>query len=158
MNQNAERVDTDVVVVGSGPGGCTLAYLLARSGVETLLVERHTDLAREFRGYGFMPDAVRLFDEMGLADDVLDLPHEELRTAEVVVHGRHTKVFDFTDLSNGYDYAVLMEQPPLLELSSSGRAPMTTSSSVPGRPSATSLSRTARWSACELPTARLTAI
>jgi 2-polyprenyl-6-methoxyphenol hydroxylase-like FAD-dependent oxidoreductase len=71
--------ETTVAVVGAGPGGCVLSYLLARSGVDTVLLERHADLDREFRGYFFQPLAVRLFAEMGVLDDVLALDHDEVQ-------------------------------------------------------------------------------
>ena len=107
--------EVDVVVVGAGPGGAVLSYLLARSGVETLLLERHRDLDREFRGFGFQPDALRLFDEMDLLDPILDLDHREVRVGEVSVYDRSYEVFDFDDIPGPYDFALLMEQPPLLE-------------------------------------------
>lgn len=107
--------DAAVIVVGAGPGGCVLSYLLARSGVETLLVERHADLDREFRGFGFQPDCLRLFDEMGLLNRVLALEHDVVDRGEVVVCDTRYEVFDFEDLPGEYDFAILMEQPPLLE-------------------------------------------
>ena len=114
MSGDDER-EAAVVVVGAGPGGAVLSYLLARSGVETLLLERHPDLDREFRGFGFQPDALRLFDEMDLLEPILDLDHEEVRSGELFVYDRSYEVFDFDDIPGAYDYALLMEQPPLLE-------------------------------------------
>lgn len=104
-----------MTVVGAGPGGAVLSYLLARSGVETLLLERHSDLDREFRGFGFQPDALRLLDEMDLLEPILDLDHREVRVGEVSVYDRSYEVFDFEDVPGPYDFALLMEQPPLLE-------------------------------------------
>ena len=113
--ETTREIETEVVVVGAGPGGTVLSYLLARSGVDVLLLERHADLDREFRGFGFQPDALRLFDEMGLLERVLALDHEEVRRGELRVYGRTYEVFDFDDLPGPYDFALLMEQPPLLE-------------------------------------------
>src|ERR1051325_7239125 len=56
-----------VVVVGAGPAGAALSYLLARRGISVTLVERHTDFAREFRGEGLMPSGAAALAEMGLA-------------------------------------------------------------------------------------------
>lgn len=106
----------DVIVVGAGPGGCTLAALLARSGVDVALLERHRDLSREFRGYLFQPFACRLFDELGLLDAIRELPHAEVRQPTAVVYGRRYPVFDLGRLEKPYDYALLMEQPALLRL------------------------------------------
>lgn len=109
-------IETDVVVVGAGPGGCVLAYLLARSGVETVLLERHGEMAREFRGYFYQPSVVRLFDEMGLLSDVLALDPVTVRRPTVIVDGREFDVFDLGELPPPYDYGLFMEQPPLLRL------------------------------------------
>ncbi|TMB41576.1 MAG: FAD-dependent oxidoreductase, partial [Deltaproteobacteria bacterium] len=55
-----------IVVVGAGPAGAALAYLLARRGIAVTLLERHTDFAREFRGEALMPSGVDAFVQMGL--------------------------------------------------------------------------------------------
>ena len=57
-----------VVIVGAGPAGAALAYLLARRGVEVALLERHRDFERTFRGDGLQPSGVDAFDQMGLGD------------------------------------------------------------------------------------------
>ncbi|WP_435153569.1 FAD-dependent monooxygenase [Haladaptatus sp. DFWS20] len=108
--------NADVVVVGAGPGGCVVSYLLAKSGVETVLVERHADLDREFRGYFFQPLVLRLFDKMDVLDDVRSLDHDEVRQPALTVFGRPFEVVDFSRLPKPYNYGILMEQPPLLRL------------------------------------------
>lgn len=100
---------TDVVIVGGGPAGCILSYLLARSGVETTLVERQQTLAREFRGYGFRPPIPTLLAEMDLRDDIESLPHETISRGTLVAYGRSYPLFEFDD-----DHVILMKQPPLL--------------------------------------------
>ncbi|WP_117592131.1 FAD-dependent monooxygenase [Haloprofundus halophilus] len=115
-SEGTQRLTPDVVVVGAGPAGCVLSYLLARSGVETLLLERNATLDREFRGFGFQPYVAWAFDQLGLLDDVLDLPHERVRKAHASVYGRRYRLLDFTDVSPREDYLLLMDQPPLLAL------------------------------------------
>lgn len=110
------EIETDVVIVGAGPGGCLLSYLLARSGIETVLVERHATLDREFRGYLFQPQALDILAQCGLIESVLALDHERVARPEVVIHGRPYPAIDFEALGGVYDYALLMEQPPLLRL------------------------------------------
>jgi 2-polyprenyl-6-methoxyphenol hydroxylase-like FAD-dependent oxidoreductase len=110
------EAETTVVIVGAGPGGCLLSYLLARSGIETTLIERHAALDREFRGYLFQPLALDVFEQLGLLESVLELPHERVSRPEVVVYGRPYPTIDFEALGGRHDYALLMEQPPLLEL------------------------------------------
>ncbi|WP_277554558.1 FAD-dependent monooxygenase [Halobaculum limi] len=109
-------VDADVVVVGCGPGGAVLSYLLARSGVDVALVERESTFQREYRGFGWNPGVVRLFDEMDLLADVLALAHETVTDGSFSLYGRRVSVLDFDLLDTDYPYALLMEQPALLEL------------------------------------------
>ncbi|MFC7070011.1 FAD-dependent monooxygenase [Halobaculum lipolyticum] len=112
-----DRTETaDVVVAGCGPGGAVLSFLLARSGVDVTLVERAATFEREYRGFGWNPGVVRLFDEMDLLDDVLDLAHETVREGTFAVAGEPVSVLDFDLLDTDYPYALLMEQPALLEL------------------------------------------
>ncbi|WP_410764869.1 FAD-dependent monooxygenase [Haloferax sp. DFSO60] len=106
----------DVIVVGGGPGGTVLSYLLARSGVDVALVERAADFDREFRGFGYTPGAVELFAQMGLLPKILRLDHETVRRGEVMLYGQPVHVLDFDVLDTDYPYALLMEQPALLEL------------------------------------------
>jgi 2-polyprenyl-6-methoxyphenol hydroxylase-like FAD-dependent oxidoreductase len=105
----------DVVVVGCGPGGAVLAYLLARSGVEVALLERAGTFEREFRGFGWNPGVVRLFDEMDLLADVRGLAHERLTEGGFSLGGRRVTVLEFDHLDTAYPYALMMEQPALLE-------------------------------------------
>ena len=64
-----------VLIVGAGPAGATLAYLLARRGVAVTLLERQTDFARAFRGEGLQPSGIDAFAQMGLAEAFEALPH-----------------------------------------------------------------------------------
>ncbi|MFC7203796.1 FAD-dependent monooxygenase [Haloferax namakaokahaiae] len=114
---STEHVETaDVVVVGGGPGGAVLSYLLARSGVEVALVERAATFDREFRGFGYTPGAVELFAQMDLLPKILRIDHDTIRHGEFTLYGRPVSVLDFSVLDTDYQYALLMEQPPLLEL------------------------------------------
>ncbi|WP_415380587.1 FAD-dependent monooxygenase [Halosimplex sp. TS25] len=107
--------EADAVVVGCGPGGAVLAYLLARSGVDVALVERAATFEREYRGFGWNPGVVRLFDEMDVLGDVLDLAHETVTDGAFSLYGRRVTVLDFDLLDTDYPYALMMEQPALLE-------------------------------------------
>lgn len=113
MSDRTER--SDVVIVGCGPGGAVLAYLLARSGVDVALVERAATFEREYRGFGWNPGVIRLFDEMDLLDDILALAHETVTEGAFSLYGENVPVLDFDLLETDYPYALMMEQPALLE-------------------------------------------
>ncbi|WP_010496551.1 FAD-dependent oxidoreductase [Paenibacillus elgii] len=108
-------IDVDVAVVGAGPGGCMLSYLLARSGVRTALLERHNRLDREFRGYFFQPSVVKLFDQIGVLEDIFHIPHQHVPKFTFVDHGKTLFEVRFDELEPPYNYGLTIPQPPLLE-------------------------------------------
>ena len=71
-----------VVVVGAGPAGAALSYLLARRGIGVTLLERHTDFAREFRGEGLMPSGVAALTDMGLESALATVPQAPIAAVE----------------------------------------------------------------------------
>src|SRR5213595_330427 len=77
-----------VLIVGAGPAGAALAYLLARRGVEVTLLERHPDFERTFRGDGLQPSGIDAFQQMGLGDRLLQLPKATVNAIELYQGGR----------------------------------------------------------------------
>src|SRR6201986_931184 len=73
-------VETGCCIVGGGPAGVMLGYLLARKGVEVTVLEKHKDFFRDFRGDTVHPSTLELFYELGLLEDFLKIPHQELST------------------------------------------------------------------------------
>src|SRR3712207_7944425 len=63
------------VIAGGGPAGAMLGLLLARRGVDVLVLEKHGDFLRDFRGDTIHPSTMEIMDELGLADRLLSLPH-----------------------------------------------------------------------------------
>lgn len=76
------------MIVGAGPAGAALAYLLARRGVEVTLLERHSSFERTFRGDGLQPSGLDAFDQMGLGDELRRLPQAVVRTIEIYQRNR----------------------------------------------------------------------
>ncbi len=104
----------EVVIVGAGPAGCVLAILLARSGVRVTLVERQTVLDREFRGPAYQPSVVRLWDEMGILDEILEIEHEKFDSFSFRQGEKKLFEIRFDDLPPPYNYVLVLRQAPLL--------------------------------------------
>ncbi len=106
---------TTCCVVGGGPAGTVLALLLARAGVDVVLLEAHPDFDREFRGDTLHPSVMEIMDQLGLAERLLELRHTEIRSASVqTVAGPFTPL-DFSHLNTKYPYITMMPQTSFLE-------------------------------------------
>jgi len=110
-----EQHHYDVIVVGAGPAGCVLSILLAKSGFDVLLIEKHTDFSKQFRGPAYQPSAIQIFDEMEILYDLLTLPHQKLDS--FAIRENHREIFSLRfDQSNiSEHYALALEQGPLLK-------------------------------------------
>ena len=67
---------TRCCIVGGGPAGMMLGYLLGRAGIDVVVLEKHADFFRDFRGDTVHPSTLQVMDELGLIDDFLKLPHQ----------------------------------------------------------------------------------
>jgi 2-polyprenyl-6-methoxyphenol hydroxylase-like FAD-dependent oxidoreductase len=103
-----------VVIVGAGPAGMTLAYLLARRGVGVTVLETHHDFARAFRGDGLQRSGIDAFRQMGLGEQLDSVPHTEVRIIEIYSGGRLRVRADAAGL--GRAQARLVAQPLLLQM------------------------------------------
>ena len=75
----AEKLQTRCVIGGGGPAGIMAGYLLARAGVSVIVLEKHADFFRDFRGDTIHPSTLELMYELGLLDEFLKQPHQEVR-------------------------------------------------------------------------------
>ncbi len=98
------------VVVGGGPAGMMLGYLLARAGVEVLVLEKHGDFLRDFRGDTVHPSTLQVMHELLLLDRFLALPHQRIAELRVRVRDRMIPVADFTHLPIRCRFIAMMPQ------------------------------------------------
>ena len=102
---------TTCLVVGGGPAGMMLAYLLARSGVQTILVEKHGDFLRDFRGDTVHPSTTELMHELGILDEFLrQVPHQTMEQLGIGFKGQTFDLIDFRHLPTACKYVVFMPQ------------------------------------------------
>lgn len=105
-----ETLETTCCVVGGGPAGIMLGYLLARSGVEVTVLEKHQDFFRDFRGDTVHPSTLEVLKELGLLDEFLKLPHEEITAAGAIVGGTPVRFADFSHVPATCKFVALMPQ------------------------------------------------
>ncbi len=107
---NSSTVQTTCCVAGGGPAGIMAGFLLARAGVRTVVLERHKDFFRDFRGDTIHPSTLQIMHELGLLDEFLKLPHEKVRSLRVLVGDTEIQVADFSHLPTVCKYIALMPQ------------------------------------------------
>ncbi|MDX2318629.1 MAG: FAD-dependent monooxygenase, partial [Hyphomicrobiaceae bacterium] len=71
-------ITTNCAIAGGGPAGVMLGYLLARAGADVVVLEKHADFFRDFRGDTIHPSTLEVMHELGLLDDFLKRPHQEV--------------------------------------------------------------------------------
>lgn len=116
-----------VVIVGAGPAGAALSYLLARRGVGVTLLERHTDFAREFRGEALMPSGIDALTQMGLASEFASVPQNQIDDVQIF-RGSQPMARVAVRRLLGTAGPCIVSQPALLEMLAAvgGRFPMFT--------------------------------
>ncbi len=125
MTSQPTVITTDVCVAGGGPAGLMVALLLARQGIRVVLVEKHADFLRDFRGDTVHPSTLDLLDELGLGQELAELPHRDVERLTVTFADGTFTLADFSRLRIAHPYIRFMPQWHLLNLlaSAAGRSP-----------------------------------
>ena len=97
-------------IVGGGPAGMMLGYLLGRAGIDVVVLEKHADFFRDFRGDTVHPSTLQVMDELGLIDGFLKLPHQRLQRMEGMFGGETVRIADLSRLHVKYPFIAFMPQ------------------------------------------------
>ena len=103
-------ITTECCIAGGGPAGMMLGFLLARAGVGVVVLEKHADFFRDFRGDTVHPSTLELMYELGLLDEFLKLPHQEVETLTAQVGAERLQMVDFRHLPTHCRFIALMPQ------------------------------------------------
>jgi 2-polyprenyl-6-methoxyphenol hydroxylase-like FAD-dependent oxidoreductase len=106
---------TRCCVVGGGPAGMMLGFLLARAGIHVIVLEKHADFLRDFRGDTVHPSTMQVMHELGLLDAFLSRPHSEVRTLAAQIGEEMFEIADFSHLPTRAKFVAFMPQWDFLD-------------------------------------------
>lgn len=110
------RIDTDCAIIGGGPAGLMLGLLLARRGLDVIVVEKHADFLRDFRGDTIHPSTQQLLAQLSLLDEFLARPHADMSRVTLSWHGAELTLADFSHLPTARKVMTFMPQWDFLDL------------------------------------------
>jgi 2-polyprenyl-6-methoxyphenol hydroxylase-like FAD-dependent oxidoreductase len=111
----AKSIRTTCCIVGGGPAGIMLGFLLARAGVNVAVLEKHADFLRDFRGDTIHPSTLELMHELGLLEEFLKLPHSQVQRIGAQIGASRLPIADFTHLPTRCKFVALMPQWDFLD-------------------------------------------
>jgi 2-polyprenyl-6-methoxyphenol hydroxylase-like FAD-dependent oxidoreductase len=109
------RVDADLIVVGGGPAGMMAGLLFARAGCKVLVLEKHADFFRDFRGDTVHPSTMEILSQLGMLDRFLQRPHNRVDRAEIRIAGRQWTIGDLSHLHTPAPFIAMMPQWDFLD-------------------------------------------
>src|ERR1700726_1718642 len=101
---------TKCCIAGGGPAGMMLGFLLARAGVDVVVLEKHADFFRDFRGDTVHPSTLELMYELGLLDEFLKVPHQRIERLSGKIGNDRVVMADFSHLPTHCKFIALMPQ------------------------------------------------
>src|ERR1700693_167974 len=110
MSGMPDPIATRCCIAGGGPAGMMLGFLLARMGVEVVVLEKHADFLRDFRGDTIHPSTLEIMYELGLLEEFLRRPHQEVRQLTGQIGTETVAIADFTHLPTHCKFLGLMPQ------------------------------------------------
>ncbi|MNR88169.1 Pentachlorophenol 4-monooxygenase [compost metagenome] len=110
-----QEIHTRCCIAGGGPAGMMLGLLLARAGVDVLVLEKHGDFLRDFRGDTVHPSTLEIMHELGLLTAFLQRPHDEVRELSINLAGTELKLADFSRLGTRCKFIAMMPQWEFLD-------------------------------------------
>jgi 2-polyprenyl-6-methoxyphenol hydroxylase-like FAD-dependent oxidoreductase len=102
-------------IAGGGPAGMMLGFLLARAGIDVVVLEKHGDFLRDFRGDTVHPSTMQVLHELGLLDGFLARPHSEVRTLAAKIGEELIQIADFSHLPTQAKFVAFMPQWDFLD-------------------------------------------
>lgn len=115
MQQSSQKLETDCCIVGGGPAGLVLAYLLARQGVQVTLLEAKKDFDRDFRGDSISPLVMEIMASLNLAEPLFKLRHSKVRRLTYVTPQGSFVISNFTHLKTDFPFLTVLPQADFLE-------------------------------------------
>ena len=111
----AEQITTTCAIAGGGPAGMMLGLLLARAGVDVVVLEKHADFLRDFRGDTVHPSTLEVMHELGILEDFLKRPHQKLRELTGEIGDTRVRLADFSHLPTHCRFIALLPQWDFLD-------------------------------------------
>ena len=109
-----ETITTQCAIAGGGPAGMMLGFLLARAGIDVVVLEKHADFLRDFRGDTIHPSTLEVMHELGLLDDLLEQPHQKAHELQIRM-GDAALAVDFGGLPTRCKFIAFMPQWDFLD-------------------------------------------
>src|SRR5665811_407851 len=110
-----ETITTECAIAGGGPAGIMLGFLLARAGVDVVVLEKHEDFFRDFRGDTIHPSTLQVMHELSLLDEFLKLPHQEVKQLGAQIGDDLVMMADFSHLPTQAKFLAFMPQWDFLD-------------------------------------------